>query len=170
MPAGIPKIDVTFLIDQNGILNVSAREQRSGKMASVQIIPSHGLTREEVRHMQEEAIKYAREDMTAHHLIDVRAAVEFDLNKAEQMIERYGRLIDDARRRSLVAAIADLRAFAGQTDDPVALNERREVFNRSTTSLAERAMTATLQVDKTNAPGPAAKQSSPQDASSPSIT
>lgn len=169
MPAGIPKIDVTFLIDQNGILNVSAREQRSGKMASVQIIPSHGLTREEVRHMQEEAIKYAREDMTAHHLIDVRAAVEFDLNKTEQMIERYGHLIDDAKRRSLIAAIADLRAFAGQTDDPVALNERREVFNRSTTSLAERAMTATLQVDKTDAPESAAKQSSPQGASSPSI-
>ncbi|UCC30649.1 MAG: molecular chaperone DnaK [Phycisphaerales bacterium] len=170
MPAGIPKIDVTFLIDQNGILNVSAREQRSGKMASVQIIPSHGLTREEVRHMQEEAIKYAREDMTAHHLIDVRAAVEFDLNKAEQMIERYGHLVDDAKRRSLISAIADLRAFAGQTDDPVALNERREVFNRSTTSLAERAMTATLQVDKTDAPESAAKQSSPRGASSPSIT
>ena len=169
MPAGIPKIDVTFLIDQNGILNVSAREQRSGKMASVQIIPSHGLTREEVRHMQDEAIKYAREDMTAHHLIDVRAAVEFDLNKAEQMIERYGHLIDDARRRSLIAAIADLRAFAGQTDDPVALNKRRDAFNRSTTSLAERAMTATLQVDETDTPESAAKQSSPQDASSPSI-
>jgi len=170
MPAGIPKIDVTFLIDQNGILNVSAREQRSGKTASVQIIPSHGLTREEVRHMQEEAIKYAREDMTAHHLIDVCAAVEFDLNKAEQMIERYGHLIDDAKRRSLTAAIADLRAFAKQTDDPVALNKRREVFNRSTTSLAERAMTATLQVDDTDEPESAAKLSSPRGASSPSTT
>ncbi len=150
MPAGMPKIDVTFLIDQNGILNVSAREQRSGQTAFVQIIPSHGLTRDEVRRMQIEAVEHAREDMTAHHLIDVRTALEFDLSKAERMIEKFGHLIDQPQRASLVSEIEALRMFATACDDPAAINERRERFNRSTTPLAERAMTAVLQVDETD--------------------
>ncbi len=162
MPAGIPKIDVSFLIDQNGILAVSAREQRSGKIASVQIIPSHGLTRDEVRRMQKEAVVHAREDMTAHHLIDVRTTVEFDLDKAGQMIERYGHLIDDKQRQSLKRAIADLRKFAVECSDPAAINSRREMFNRSTTFLAERSMTAMLQVDSGEA-DEAKRDSEPRD-------
>lgn len=145
MPAGIPKIDVTFLIDQNGILNVSATERRSGETASVQIIPSHGLTREEVRRMQAEALEHAREDMTAHHLIDVRATLEFDLNKAERMIERHGHLLDAAERHALAVEIRRLREFASQCIEPRKLNERREEFNRRTLPLAERAMTEVLQ-------------------------
>jgi len=144
MPAGIPKIDVTFLIDQNGILNVSATEQRSGQSASVQIIPSHGLTREEVSRMQKEAIQFAREDMTAHHLIDVRTTLEFDLNKAEQMIRKHGRLLDQ-ENEAMLREIAELRVFAKQCNDPKLLNERREAFNRMTIPLAERAMTAVMQ-------------------------
>jgi molecular chaperone DnaK (HSP70) len=152
MPAGIPKIDVTFLIDQNGILNVSAREQRSGQSASVQIIPSHGLTRDEVRRMESEALEHAREDMAAHHLVDVRTTLEFDLNKAEQMIERFGDLIDDSERARLTTAIAEVREFARQSEDPTAINERREAFNRMTIPLAERAMTSTLRVEASTAP------------------
>ncbi len=147
MPAGIPKIDVTFLIDQNGILNVSAKEQRSGQAAGVQIIPSHGLTRDEVKRMETEAIRHAREDMAAHHLIDVRTTLEFDLNKAERMIERYGHLIGHDERASLMRSIRELREFAGQCDDPTAINERRETFNRSTIPLAEKAMTDALQAN-----------------------
>ncbi len=147
MPAGLPKIEVTFLIDENGILNVSAKEQRSGRTASVQIIPSHGLTRDEVRRMEAEAIEHAREDMSAHHLIDVRTTLEFDLNKAERMVGKFAHLMDDDERTKFAASIADLRAFAKESDDPAALNQRREAFNRSTIPLAERAMTDTLRAE-----------------------
>jgi molecular chaperone DnaK (HSP70) len=145
MPAGIPKLEVRFLIDQNGILNVTAGEQRSGKSAQVQIVPSHGLTRDEVKRMQVEAIEHAREDMTAHHLIDVRATVEFDLNKAERLVQRFGHLIGEPQRQSFITAIADLRKISRESNDPAAINERREAFNRSTLPLAERAMTSVLQ-------------------------
>ena len=144
MPAGIPKIEVTFLIDQNGILNVSAVERRSGKNASVQIVPSHGLTRDEVSRMQTEALAHAREDMAAHHLIDVRATLEFDLNKAEQLLRRHGRLATVEQRRALETDISELRAFARSCNDPKVLNERREAFNRSIVPLAERAMSESL--------------------------
>jgi len=150
MPAGIPKIDVTFLIDQNGILDVTAREQRSGQAASVQIVPSHGLTQDEVKRMREEALAHAREDMSAHHLIDVRTTLAFDLNKAERLIEKYGRLADPAVRDALAAEVAELRALAETCDDPDALNERREAFNQRTLPLAERAVAATLREDDSN--------------------
>ena len=166
MPAGIPKIEVTFLIDQNGILDVSAREQRSGKAASVQIIPSHGLTRDEVRRLEAEALEHAREDMKAHHLVDVRTTLEFDINKAEQMIERFGHLIDEQERESLSTRIAGIRRFARESEDPMAINEQREAFNRMTIPLAEKAVAATLQVDGTAAEEGAPATTVSRDASS----
>lgn len=161
MPSGIPKIEVTFLIDQNGILNVFAKEQRSGRAANVQIIPSHGLTREEVRQCETEALEHAREDMTAHHLIDVRTTLEFDLNKADRMIERFGHLVSVEERSKLAHGIAEIRAFAETNDDPVVINEKREAFNRTTIPLAEVAMTAALQEqDATAGDGPGPEKAS----------
>ncbi len=144
MPAGLPKIDVTFLIDQNGILSVSAKEQRSGKAASIQIIPSHGLTRDEVKRMEQEAITHAREDMAAHHLIDVRTTLEFDLNKVEGMLDRYETQFTVNETTDFSKRISELRSFARSCDDATTINERREAFNQSTLPLAERAMTAAL--------------------------
>ena len=144
MPAGIPKIDVTFLIDQNGILNVSAREQRSGKLASVQIVPSHGLTREEVRRLEAEALAHAREDMAAHHLVDVKTTLQFDLSKAERMLDRFGDLLATEERSRLANALKDLRSFAETCTDARTLNQRREEFNRSTVHLAELAIAQSL--------------------------
>lgn len=144
MPAGIPKVDVTFLIDQNGILSVTAVEQRSGRNASVQIIPSHGLTREEVRQIQQEAFEHAREDMSKHHLIDVRTTVQFDLNKTERMIQLHGALLPEEERDALKREADALREFAQSCEDAASINEKREAFNLSMLPLAEKAMTETL--------------------------
>lgn len=144
MPAGIPQVEVTFLIDQNGILNVTARELRSGREAGIQIVPHHGLTREEVRRMTREAIAHAREDMTAHHLIDVRTTLEFDLNKTRQMLDRWGHLITAEERAELEQGVRELRAFAATCADPHELNRRREALDRAAVPLAEKAMSAAL--------------------------
>lgn len=144
MPAGLPKVEVLFLIDQNGILSVTAKELRSGQSAGVQIVPSHGLTRDEVRRMQIEAVEHAREDMSAHHLVDVRTTLEFDLNKAERLVERYGHLSSADERSTIERSIAGLRSLAKESTDAGLLNERREAFNHSILPLAERAMTAAL--------------------------
>lgn len=153
MPAGLPKVEVTFLIDQNGILNVSATETRSARNAAVQIIPSHGLTRDEVRRIQQEALAFAREDMAAHHLVDVRTTLQFDLHKAEGMIERYGHLLEKDRREELLADLAEVKAFAAESLDATAINERREAFNRATTPLAELAVKAALNADAADEDG-----------------
>src|SRR6266545_5312404 len=72
MPAGLPRIEVHFLIDANGILHVSAREQRSGKEAEIQVQPSYGLTDEQVENMILESFDYAEEDFRQRQVIEAR--------------------------------------------------------------------------------------------------
>jgi molecular chaperone DnaK (HSP70) len=144
MPAGLPKVQVTFLIDQNGILNVTAREERSAKEAGVQIVPSHGLTPEEVQRMEEESYTFAREDMTAHRLIDLRNQVTFDTYKAEQALNRVGDRLDQTERQKLEQAIAQLRQLAAESDDAERIYEELDRFGKMTLFLAEAAITASL--------------------------
>ena len=72
MPAGMPRIEVKFLIDANGILHVSAREQRSGKEAEIEVQPSYGLTDEQVEGMLLDSFDYAEEDFRQRQLIEAR--------------------------------------------------------------------------------------------------
>ena len=79
LPAGLPRIAVTFLVDADGVLRVTAREQRTGAQASIQIVPTFGLTRDEVRKMMLDSIEHAQHDYVAREAIDTR-------NKAEAMV------------------------------------------------------------------------------------
>jgi molecular chaperone DnaK (HSP70) len=72
MPAGLPRIEVKFLIDANGILHVSAREQRSGKEAEIQVQPSYGLTDDQVENMILESFDYAEQDFAQRQVIEAR--------------------------------------------------------------------------------------------------
>ena len=76
LPAGLPRIAVTFLVDADGVLRVTAREQRTGVEASIQIVPSFGLTRDEVRRMMLDSIENAQHDYLAREAIDVRIKAE----------------------------------------------------------------------------------------------
>jgi molecular chaperone DnaK len=153
MPAGLPKIEVQFLIDANGILNVNAREQRSGTEAHIQVIPSHGLTREEVKKIELESIKHAREDMTAHRFIDLRNQVEFDTGRTEQTLSRYGHLLPDDYRSALLDAMHNLRELAGTTDDAEKLYVELNRFGKMTETLANLAITEALREDRKDARG-----------------
>jgi molecular chaperone DnaK len=145
MPAGIPKILVTFLIDENGILNVSAREERSGKEASIQIVPTYGLTADEVDRMEMESYEHAREDMGAHRLIDLRNQVAFDARKTEQMLAKVGDQLPPEQRRAIETAMRDLEALAATEGvEPDRLHKALVEFDRKTVRLAELAITATL--------------------------
>ncbi len=147
MPAGIPKIDVQFLIDANGILIVTAREERSGAEASIQVIPSHGLTSEEILRIEQESIRFAREDMTAHRLIDLRNQVEFDTHKTEQTLARYGHKLPGEERLALEESIRVLRDLATKTDDAEKLHRALDEFGKMTLSLANLAITEALRQD-----------------------
>ena len=144
MPAGLPKIDVEFLIDANGILNVAAREERSGANATVQVTPNHGLTSEEVRRIELESIANARKDMSAHRLIDLRNQVEFDTHKTEQTLSKYGHLLPAGERESLTRMMAEVRRMSLETTDANALHQALDRFGKSTESLANLAILEAL--------------------------
>ena len=99
MPAGLPRIEVKFLIDANGILHVSAREQRSGKEAEIEVQPSYGLTDEQVENMILESFDYAEEDFRQRQVIEAR-------NEAETMLARAG----ERRKQSCVGAVDHARS------------------------------------------------------------
>jgi len=144
MPAGIPKILVTFLIDENGILNVSAIEERSRRQAGIQVVPAHGLTRGEVDRMTRESLQYARQDMTAHRLIDLRNQVTFDTARTEDMLVKVGTRLDPAEKEAVRREIEALRRLAAESDDADAIFEALRAFDRRTVRLAELAIVAAL--------------------------
>jgi molecular chaperone DnaK (HSP70) len=87
MPAGLPRIAVTFLVDADGVLHVTAREQRTGVAAAIQVVPSFGLTAEEVRRMMQDSIDHAIEDMSEREAIELR-------NKARAMVHGTARALE----------------------------------------------------------------------------
>ncbi len=137
MPAGLPKIEVEFLIDANGILNVSARELRSGQKAAIQIVPNYGLTREEVERIARESVRHAREDVAAHRRIDLQNQVRFDCEKARQMLARVGHLLPPDERRRIERDMAALQNMAENASDLDELHGALGEFGRGTLRLAE---------------------------------
>ncbi len=101
MPAGMPQVQVTFLVDANGVLNVSAVEKRTGKRASLQVVPNHGLTKDEVERIESESLTHAREDMTRHRVVDLIANGKLDLKWIGEQLSRHGAKLEPTYRGDL---------------------------------------------------------------------
>ena len=143
MPAGMPRIHVTFLIDANGILNVFARELKSGREAAVQVTPSHGLTRDEVDTIVHESYEHAIEDMTAHRVIDCRNEAVRVLNAVDKALADAPDALADEQRKVLDAAVAMLKSkMAG--DDPDEIYAAMTVANDAAMPLTQAQMDAVL--------------------------
>lgn len=144
MPAGAPRVKVTFQIDANGILSVSAREQRSGKEASVQITPAYGLTREEIDSRVKESVTHAMDDMTAHRLIDVRNESHRVLEAIEKSLANAGDVLTPSQRSELDAAVARVKALMDATDDPDELYQAMRQANDLAAPLTQHQMDEVL--------------------------
>jgi molecular chaperone DnaK (HSP70) len=143
MPAGMPRIEVTFLIDANGILQVQAVEQRTGKAASIEVRPTYGLTEAEVERMVEDSYVHAEEDFTARLLIEARTEADTVLTHVERALRQGAHLADAeelARIREAVAALREVRAGT----DRNRIRECTVALNQTTAALAERMMDAAL--------------------------
>ncbi len=143
MPAGAPRIHVSFLIDANGILNVSAREMRSGKEASVQVTPSHGLTRQEVDRMVKASYAHAIEDLTAHRLIDLRNEAKRILGAIEKVLAGAPDALTGEQRKELDAAVAYLEV-AMKGDEPDTIYQAMLSANEAAMPLTELQMDEVL--------------------------
>jgi Fe-S protein assembly chaperone HscA len=141
MPAQMAQIDVTFLIDANGLLTVSAKEQRSGKEAKVTVQPSHGLTNEEVEQLVLDSIEHAREDFNARRFIELKNKAEADLRHTEKALAVEGVVLAAEERQRIEAAQVRVReAIGGGNGDR--LQEALDELNAATQGLATQLMNA----------------------------
>jgi molecular chaperone DnaK len=140
MPAGLPRIEVRFLIDANGILHVSAREQRSGKEAEISVQPSYGLTDDQVENMILESFDYAEEDFRQRQVIEARNEASTILTALEKgkANPAWNQLTPDERKQIAKQEKA-LRAVAAQ-DDYHAIRSALDALNQGTMRLAEMMM------------------------------
>ena len=143
MPAGMPRIEVTFLIDANGILQVQSKELRTGKAASIEVKPTYGLTEEQVTQMVEDSFTHAEADVNARLLIETRTEAETVLNHVQRALAQAADLIRPDERQAIDRAVAALRAVERGTDRD-AIRERTIELNQVTERLAEAMMDAAL--------------------------
>jgi len=143
MPAGMPKIEVTFLIDANGILQVEAKELRTGKAASIEVKPTYGLAEHDVERMIEESFEYAEADVETRMLIETRNEADTVITHVERSLRQGADLVDATERASIDAALAELKA-ARETLDRDRIREATTALNRATERLAELMMDAAL--------------------------
>lgn len=139
MVAGAARIRVTFQVDADGLLSVSAREVTTGAEARVEVKPSYGLADDEIADMLKAGFEHAQHDMELRGLKEQQVEAARVIEATEQALAQDGALLNEAERAELDAAIAALRA-ASAGPEARAIKIQLEVFNRASNEFASRRM------------------------------
>jgi Fe-S protein assembly chaperone HscA len=142
-PAGLPRIEVKFLIDANGILTVSARDVRTGSEQSVEVKPSYGLTDEQIEKMLMDSMEFAEEDLRKRQVVEARNEAQTVMHGAQKALADRGELVGEEERAAIRLAIEDLRVAAGG-DDHRLIRERIKHLDDVSRHLAELIMDSAL--------------------------
>ncbi|MFZ0797042.1 MAG: Fe-S protein assembly chaperone HscA [Terriglobales bacterium] len=137
MPAGMPRIEVKFLIDANGILRVSAREQRSGQEAEIDVQPSYGLTDEQVENMLLESFDYAEEDFRQRQVIEARREADTILTALAKGRKNHAWQELSTEERRNVETLENALVAVKDGDDYHAIRAAIDALNQATMHLAE---------------------------------
>ena len=157
-PRGVPQIEVTFDIDANGILNVSAKDLGTGKEQKISITGSSGLSKEEVDRMQKEAEAHAEEDRNAKEGIEVRNNADSLAYQCEKQIKELGDKIDGASKKSVEDAIEKVReALKGSDSDAI-----KTAYDELQTKFQEVSAAAYQQAAAAAGPAPEASEEAPK--------
>ena len=142
LPAGLPRILVTFLVDADGVLRVTAREQRTGVEASIQIVPTFGLTREEVRRMMIDSIEHAQDDYLAREAIEARAKAEAMVTGTKKALE-IAELPPD-QTFAVHKAVKALQKLLDANADAAALKSASDDLTEVTATIADDVISAAV--------------------------
>jgi Fe-S protein assembly chaperone HscA len=143
LPAGVPRVEVNFLIDANGILHVTARDIRTGEAQTVQVKPSHGLTDDEVEGMIRDSFQFAAEDIKARQVIEARNEANAIIGATEKALVRAMNLIGEKETNSIHQILQQLSEVKDGDDHRLIRSKISEV-EKTTHHLAEVLMDATL--------------------------
>jgi Fe-S protein assembly chaperone HscA len=144
MSAGLPRIEVKFLIDANGILHVSALELRSGKQAEVSVKPAYGLTDEQVESMILESFDHAEEDIHLRQLVEARNEADTILNALEKAPSNPAWQLLSPDERAEIGRLSTALGELKQGDDLQALRAGTEALDKATHRFAELMMDAAV--------------------------
>ena len=136
-PAGLPRIEVKFLIDANGILQVGAKDVRTGEQHSIEVQPSYGIDDSEIERMLEESIEYAEQDFAERQAIEARTEAEGILAAtAKALANPQAEALSGEERAKIDAAVAAIREAAGGSDYKL-MRKKIDELNQATQHLAE---------------------------------
>jgi molecular chaperone DnaK len=136
-PRGIPQVEVTFDIDANGILNVSAKDKATGKEQNIVIKASSGLSDDEIDRMVTDAEAHAAEDKKFRETVEARNQAEALIHATEKSLEELGEKVQAEERAKIESAISDLKE-AVKSDDKSAIEAKSRVLAEASASLAQR--------------------------------
>jgi molecular chaperone DnaK len=135
-PRGMPQVEVTFDIDANGILNVSATDKGTGQMQQVRIEGGSGLDESEIQQMVKDAEAHADEDKTARDLVEAKNTAEQLLYQTEKTVSEHGDKVDDEVKGKIETAAAELRT-ALEGSDATAIRQKADALQEASYALAE---------------------------------
>ena len=136
-PRGMPQIEVTFDIDANGILHVSAKDKATGKEAKIKIQASSGLSEEEIQSMVKDAEVHADEDRKAHELVNARNQCEALVHSVRKSIKDYGDKLEAGEKDKIEAALKDAEA-ALKSDDKAKIEAQSQALAQAAQKLGEK--------------------------------
>ena len=137
-PRGMPQIEVTFDIDANGILHVSAKDKATGKENKITIKANSGLSEEEIQRMEEDAAKYADEDKKLRELVDARNQADSVLHSVKKSLAEHGDKVDADEKAKIEDAIKELEAIAKDGDDKDAIEAKTNALMEASQKLGEK--------------------------------
>jgi len=140
-PRGMPQIEVSFDIDANGILNVSAKDKATGREQKIVIKASSGLTEDEIKRMVRDAEAHAAEDKRFRELVETRNKADGMIHAVERSLKDLGEKVDAAERGKVESAISDLRT-ALKSDDRNIIEKKTEALAQASAGIAQRAYAA----------------------------
>jgi molecular chaperone DnaK len=139
-PAGLPRIEVRFLIDANGILQVAAKDLRNGRQHSIEVQPSYGIGDAEIERMLEESIEYAEQDFAERQVIEARTESESILTATQKALaSTASSALSSEERAAIEKSVADLKEST-TGDDYKLIRKRIDELNHATAHLAELVM------------------------------
>ncbi len=143
-PRGMPQVEVTFDIDANGILNVSATDKGTGQMQQVRIEGGSGLDENEIQQMVKDAEAHADEDKSARELVESKNTAEQLLYQTEKTVAEHGDKVDEEVKGKIEAAATELRT-ALEGSDAVAIRQKSDALQEASYALAEQVYKDTQQ-------------------------
>jgi len=143
MAAGAARIRVTFTVDADGLLSVSAREQSTGIEAHIEVKPSYGLSEDEITNMLKASFSSAEEDKKARMLAEARVSAGAIISSVTAALDIDGSLISDVERKSIQAEVERLQALAN-ADDATAIHKAVDALNHATEGFAAARMNASV--------------------------